>query len=231
MFQARITETWDAAAGITERYLLQQQVELTGGTVLLQGRVRETGQRHWLLAATTEEAYSTIRAQADAFALAHTPGLAGLEDSQTEDEPPWLALEWRGEVRLSQPLLGQLAPIDRLRMAQALVELVDYLAAAGRRIALGSLELSGLWFTPALRQLRMLYLPGCEVGADDGQLAQSRQLAWQVTRDLIGGELEQLGAETNLKEACSNWCGGKAGLDAPAQEFARLALALVTADL
>jgi hypothetical protein len=229
MFHTRITEAWGAPAGVRDNFLLERMVELPSGVKLLCGRERTSGIRRWLKFAATPEHEAAIALESAALTACAHPHLAALIQASEPGSAPWFALEWQGEAPLDEEAWQRLPAIDRLRLAPALVSVVEALASS--QVAVPDLSLEHLWVSPALHWLRVVGLPGAVPQAGPDSIRETRRAAAALLERMITAP-EAGQAEASLAGLVSNWSeDGDQALAALAGELDRALLVAVTADL
>ncbi len=228
MFHTRITETWGAPVVVGDRYLLERLVEHPSDDRIVCARERDTGIRRWVKFAATPEQESSLLNELAVLRIASHQVIAALAAANQAGEPGWYAVEWQGEVPLDDEHLHRLPAIDRLRIANLLVNLVEYLI--GLRVALPSLCLEQLWVTPALHNLRLVGLPGVQTNAQADAIGRMREAAARILDVLIPSETP--GApDIILKPLIANWGDGGQAAGQLVSGFERALMQAVTADL
>lgn len=233
MFSVRATEAWGAPESVQAEFLLERRLELPATELVLAGRERTTGVLVWIKCSDgTPESAQRLAAEGRVLAGLDHPHVLRLKSDQSAAADPHLLYRWEAEEPLAADRLATLQPVDRVRLAEALVGTVEFLQTQDQPVAHGQLVVEHLWVTPRLHWLRLAGFQQAVAGADEAALRRDRQAVVSLVDQLLDPRSMEAGVDKELRLFGVAWMEDRAeGIAAYSAILRRLLLGCVTADL
>jgi len=232
MFTVRATETWDAPESVQDAFLLERKLDLPTDELILQGRSRSTGQRAWIKCRdSSEESRELLAAESRVLAGLDHPHVLTLQDSGGQDGS-YLLYKWEAEQPLDDESLGALQPVDRARLAGALVATVCYLQDRPEPVAHGQLVLENLWVSQRVKWLRLAGFGKAVAGASADALRSDRQAVVTLVDLILAANDVSAAVEKELRLFGAAWMEDPAaGISDYTGALKRVLLGCITVDL